>query len=227
MRKKIEGEYMEFVSFFKQRKNITLLVAICAIVLGAITFILSMPFAFGPWITPATESTTESARYIAFIAFIGIFVSLAEVILGTALCTQKNRNNNSLIIPLLVILSTKLVLILVSIVIFGFAEISAFFYIMEFLLVIAAMVGILFNFFFIKDIDPEEMKVRIMETESKAKKAAEFKVVKESAIREAEKERATRMAAAATPPHPAPIPPFMSATPAPAPAPEETSPIGE
>lgn len=167
---------MEFVGFFRQRKNILLLVAIVAIVLGGVTLILATPFSFGPLITPSNGGALDADRYLAFIAFIAIMVALAEIILGVLLCITKYRERMAIVIPLLVLLSSELFLILVSIIIFGFAEISAFFYVIGILLIAGGLTGLLYNLFFLKEIDPEQARLNkeIKAREAEAKAAAKL-----------------------------------------------------
>ena len=180
---------MEFLNFFKQKKNVLLLVAITSIVLGALTLILATPFAFGPWVAPVEAGAEDTDRFLAFIAFIGIFVALAEIILGTIICTQKGREKLAIGIPLLVIISSKLLLILVSIIIFGFADISALFFVLGFLLILGMLTGLISVYMFLKEYDPVAAEA------AKEARAIE-RAAREERARVEERERAERLALA-------------------------------
>ena len=136
------------MNFFMQKKNIILSTAIVSIVLGTLTMVLATPYAFGPWIRPDTFGITIEDKFLSFIFITAIFFAMTEIILGAALCTQKYREKLAVIIPLFTAIASKLVLIIISTIIFGFMSgiSNILFYVFGFLLIAATLAGFIYSF---------------------------------------------------------------------------------
>ena len=140
------------MNFFLQKKNMVLLTAITSIVLGVLTLILAGTYAF-PWIN--TEGgVTATQNFVAFIAIAGLLTAAAEIVLGAGLCAKAFREKLAVIIPLFVLISAKLLLVIVSTVIFGFRRDILVFYILGLLLILLVMSGFIFSFFLNDDENP-------------------------------------------------------------------------
>jgi len=134
------------MNFFLQKKNIILITAIITIILGGLAMVPAMSHAFGPWILK--DAVTNSTNLVAFIFIIVILMALTEIILGAALCTKKWREKLSIIIPLFTLIATKLVLLIISTIIFGIVPGSSNipFYVLGFIFIAAALTGFIYSF---------------------------------------------------------------------------------
>jgi len=156
------------MNFFLQKKNIILITAIISIILGGLTLVPAMSHAFGPWVLK--DAITDSTKLVAFIFIIIILMALTEIILGAALCTKKWREKLAIKIPLFILIAVKLVLLIISTIIFGFVSGNIPFYVLGFILIVASLTGFIYSFCLMN----EKFSTKIVE-----KRAAKVKPAKE------------------------------------------------